>query len=138
MTEDLVAFADFKSVVSNREIRKVGSIPTRPRSLLFLKVEQKHGLPPVSDSLPGRQKVWEYCQAKRTHLRPMRIPTHQTRTMILFVATLWFCAAAFGQEQLRVGGKAPDFELPALGGKKIALREFQNKKIVIVHFWKSK
>jgi peroxiredoxin len=44
----------------------------------------------------------------------------------------------YGQEGLRVGIKAPDFELPAVGGKKIALREFQNKKIVIVHFWKSK
>jgi hypothetical protein len=36
MTEDLVASADFKSVVSDREIRKVGSIPTRPRSFSHL------------------------------------------------------------------------------------------------------
>jgi hypothetical protein len=31
MTEDLVASADFKSVVPFREKREVGSIPTRPR-----------------------------------------------------------------------------------------------------------
>lgn len=60
------------------------------------------------------------------------------RIAILFVLTLFLCATANGQEGLRAGMKAPDFELPSVGGKKIALREFQNKKIVIVHFWKSK
>jgi len=43
------------------------------------------------------------------------------------------------QEGLRPGVKAPDFELPSIGNSnRTALREFQNKKIVIVHFWKSK
>jgi hypothetical protein len=61
-----------------------------------------------------------------------------TLVWIPVVATFWLLQPAYGQEGLRVGIKAPDFELPAVGGKKIALREFQNKKIVIVHFWKSK
>lgn len=68
----------------------------------------------------------------------MRIPPQHIRMMIPFVATLWLCVVALGQEGLKVGVKAPDFELWSTGGKKIALREFQNKKIVIVHFWKSR
>jgi hypothetical protein len=68
----------------------------------------------------------------------MRVPPQHIRIWIPFIATLWLCVAAFGQEGLKVGMKAPDFELQAIGGKKVALREFQNKKIVIVHFWKSK
>jgi hypothetical protein len=70
--------------------------------------------------------------------KQMRVPSHHFRIWIPFIATLWLCVSAFGQEGLKVGMKAPDFELPAVGGKKIGLREFQNKKIVIVHFWKSK
>ena len=66
------------------------------------------------------------------------MPSQYIRIMIPFLATLWICVVAFGQEGLRVGVKAPEFVLPAIGGKKIALREFQNKKIVIVHFWKSR
>jgi hypothetical protein len=138
MTEDLVAFADFKSVVSDREIRKVGSIPTRPRSMFSVEKrrpsKQLESLSECSGGFDGMTKdSIHYSQFK-----PMRIFPQHMRIWIPFVVTLWLCAVAFGQEGLRVGAKAPDFELSAIGGKKIALREFQNKKIVIVHFWKSK
>jgi peroxiredoxin len=45
---------------------------------------------------------------------------------------------SYSQDGLKVGTKAPDFELPSVTGKKVALREFADRKIVIVHFWKSK
>ena len=60
------------------------------------------------------------------------------RLVIPFVVTILLCVTAYPQEGLRKGVKAPDFELPSVSGKKIALREFENKKVVIVHFWKSK
>jgi peroxiredoxin len=40
---------------------------------------------------------------------------------------------------LAVGTPAPDFRLPSIGtGGDIGLKDFVNKKIVIVHFWKSR
>jgi len=42
------------------------------------------------------------------------------------------------QEGLRAGMEAPEFKLPTIAGKTVTLREFQNRKVVIVHFWKSK
>jgi peroxiredoxin len=57
---------------------------------------------------------------------------------MFFVLTFFLSATVYPQEGLRRGVKAPDFELPSVSGKKIALREFENKKVVIVHFWKSK
>ncbi len=41
MTEDLVAFADFKSVVPLREKREVGSIPTRPRKIALTLTKER-------------------------------------------------------------------------------------------------
>lgn len=70
-------------------------------------------------------------------VRPMRI-IRSGRIVLSFVVFIFLCGTAYSQEGLRAGVKAPDFELPAVGGKRIALREFQNKKVVIVHFWKSK
>ena len=43
-----------------------------------------------------------------------------------------------GGEDLSVGSKAPDFKLPSLEkDQTISLSDYVNKKIVIVHFWKS-
>ena len=42
-------------------------------------------------------------------------------------------------EDLKVGSRAPDFRLPvALSDSTISLSDFIDKKIVIVHFWKSR
>jgi len=42
-------------------------------------------------------------------------------------------------DKLDIGSKAPDFSLPAIGAEKtVSLTDFVNKKIVIVHFWKSR
>ena len=60
------------------------------------------------------------------------------RGVMFFVLPLFLSVTAYPQEGLRTGMKSPDFELPSVTGKKIALREFANKKVVIVHFWKSK
>lgn len=61
------------------------------------------------------------------------------RSALILPVALFCCVwAARAQEGLSAGVKAPDFELPSISGKKIALREFLNKKVVIVHFWKSK
>lgn len=51
----------------------------------------------------------------------------------LFVTT-----SVIAQEGLQAGMEAPDFKLPTIAGKTVTLREFQNRKVVIVHFWKSK
>ena len=57
---------------------------------------------------------------------------------VLSVVVVFYLLDVCSQDGLRVGEKAPAFELPSVGGKTIALREFENKKVVIVHFWKSK
>ena len=36
--------------------------------------------------------------------------------------------------KVKVGGKAPDFTLPSVGGEKISLRQFQGKKNVVLSF----
>jgi|GEM_PF-1708680 len=41
--------------------------------------------------------------------------------------------------QLKKGATAPEFKLNRANGKgQVALSDFRDKKIVIVHFWKSK
>lgn len=41
--------------------------------------------------------------------------------------------------QLKKGATAPEFKLDRANGKgQVALSDFRDKKIVIVHFWKSK
>ncbi|HEX9935208.1 MAG TPA: hypothetical protein VGB38_08435 [bacterium] len=46
---------------------------------------------------------------------------------------------AAGADGLAPGSKAPDFRLAlADGSGEIGLSDFLNKKIVIVHFWKSR
>ena len=45
----------------------------------------------------------------------------------------------YAEDKLEVGSKAPEFSLPAEGADKpIAMSDFVDKKIVIVHFWKSR
>jgi peroxiredoxin (alkyl hydroperoxide reductase subunit C) len=36
--------------------------------------------------------------------------------------------------KVQVGGKAPDFTLPSVGGEKVSLRQFQGKKNVVLSF----
>lgn len=60
------------------------------------------------------------------------------RIVIPSVVIIFLSAPAYSQQGLRLGVKAPDFALPSVTGKKITLREFENKKVVIVHFWKSR
>ena len=51
----------------------------------------------------------------------------------------WAILTGFGAEGLAPGSKAPDFRLPLCSGSgDVGLSDFASKKIVIVHFWKSK
>ena len=55
--------------------------------------------------------------------------------LLLYIA--WVSLHA--NDKLDIGSKAPDFTLPAIGAEKaVSLTDFVNKKIVIVHFWKSR
>ena len=61
---------------------------------------------------------------------------------IIKLVFLFLCfgliGALAGNEDLKVGAKAPDFKLPSLEkDQTISLSDYVNKKIVIVHFWKS-
>jgi hypothetical protein len=62
--------------------------------------------------------------------------------MALAAVLLSCCLGLFSgirAEGLSVGAKAPDFRLPLAGATgEIGLSDFLNKKIVIVHFWKSR
>lgn len=41
--------------------------------------------------------------------------------------------------EIEAGEKAPDFTLPAVGAEDpVSLSDYIDKKIVIVHFWKSR
>lgn len=44
-------------------------------------------------------------------------------------------ASALAEDMLPLGTKAPQFELPATGGQTISLRQFRNKKHLIVVFY---
>ncbi len=45
---------------------------------------------------------------------------------------------AAAPEKLKLGEAAPDFSLPRVDtGATVKLSDFRDKKIVIVHFWKS-
>ena len=59
--------------------------------------------------------------------------------LVVLIGLLLISTALFSAEELSVGSKAPDFTLPVLGKEKpVSLSDYINKKIVIVHFWKSR
>lgn len=58
-----------------------------------------------------------------------------SRSFVLVVLIL-FCIPLMAQDGLAVGSQAPDFDLPALDGARVALTSFLNKNIVVLHFWK--
>lgn len=64
----------------------------------------------------------------------------RTRTGIaVLLLLLLSMGEALSQEGLKPGLKAPDFKLPTADGKrKVTLREFNGKSVVILHFWKSR
>lgn len=67
---------------------------------------------------------------------------HKTAVKILMtgmVLGLALVLAAPASAQLKAGDAAPEFRLPrADGSGQVALSDFRDKKIVIVHFWKSR
>ena len=52
--------------------------------------------------------------------------------VMLLAGLLWGPGAALA---VKVGQRAPDFELPATTGKKISLSDFRGKKMVLVEFY---
>ena len=57
----------------------------------------------------------------------------------VWIGVLGFIIPLSAANGLQVGTPLPDFQLPAIGsGRPVALNEFINKKIIIVHFWKSR
>ena len=55
--------------------------------------------------------------------------------LLLFIAGV----SLHANDKLDIGSKAPDFSLPTIGAEKpVSLADFVNKKMVIVHFWKSR
>lgn len=68
----------------------------------------------------------------------MRILASKRTILLLVLIWMTFIPRVYGQEGLRPGAKAPNFELPTINGNKISLGSFLNKNIVILHFWKSK
>ncbi len=66
-----------------------------------------------------------------------RMGIHRTVWIAFWVT--WAILTGFGANGLAPGSKAPDFRLPLSSGSgEVGLSDFANKKIVIVHFWKSK
>ena len=60
------------------------------------------------------------------------------RMGFLFLALGMF-GSVLAADGLAVGTPAPDFRLPSIGsGGEIGLKDYLDKKIVIVHFWKSR
>jgi peroxiredoxin len=52
---------------------------------------------------------------------------------------LFIAGSLVADDKIEVGTKAPEFSLQAVGAEDtVALTDFVSKKIVIVHFWKSK
>jgi hypothetical protein len=57
----------------------------------------------------------------------------------LLFLTFIILAPLSALNDLEIGSPAPDFSLPCIGSEKpVVLSDYMDKKIVIVHFWKSK
>ena len=66
---------------------------------------------------------------------------HQSRKSLIIgtMLLLAILTALPAKAQLHVGDTAPEFKLKQVNAKgQVALSDFRDKKIVIVHFWKSK
>ena len=60
-------------------------------------------------------------------------------SVLIFCFCLGLAGMVSGGDDLAVGTKAPDFKLPSTEKEQtVILSDFVSKKIVIVHFWKSK
>ena len=68
----------------------------------------------------------------------MRILASKRTILVLVLVWITFVPRVHGQEGLKPGAKAPNFELPTINSNKISLNTFLTKNIVILHFWKSK
>ena len=118
-----VGFSDFTS----RGVRRRQSVPSR---LAFLFPALNLGIWNffrISD-LGFRISFLEYGEE----------PLASANSRVLVILLLLLPVPLLAQEGLRAGMDAPDFKLPSVSGKTVTLREFQQKSIVIVHFWKSK
>jgi hypothetical protein len=68
----------------------------------------------------------------------MLFSRHGTIRLLIAVTLCLITASAISSDRVKVGTKAPDFKLPVvLSDSTISLSDFIDKKIVIVHFWKS-
>ena len=57
----------------------------------------------------------------------------------LFIFMVISLLPLIAEDKLEVGSKAPEFSLPVVGSDEpIVMSDFVDKKIVIVHFWKSR
>ena len=55
--------------------------------------------------------------------------------LILFLTTI----SVFASDKLPAGSKAPDFAFPCIGSDDpVTMSDFVNKKVILVHLWKSK
>jgi Cu/Ag efflux protein CusF len=58
---------------------------------------------------------------------------------VFIISIISIAVNAKASDGLAAGTAAPDFRLPLADGTgEVRLSDFMNKKIVIVHFWKSK
>ena len=62
----------------------------------------------------------------------LRKKTMHLLFVLLAAGLLWGPGAALA---VKVGQRAPDFELPATSGKKISLSQYRGKKMVLVEFY---
>ena len=65
------------------------------------------------------------------------------RKRFIQILLIGFCLSLTGvlagSDDLAVGTKAPDFKLPSTEkDQTISMSDFVSKKIIIVHFWKSR
>ena len=69
----------------------------------------------------------------------MSITRNRSNHFFIVVILLLAALPVLAGDKVEVGSKAPEFKLPvALSDSTISLSDFVDKKVVIVHFWKSR
>ena len=61
--------------------------------------------------------------------------TLRTESTIVFLAASVLLSAAMAKAALKVGDTAPDFALPDQHGNTVRLRDFRNKRTVVLAFY---